>query len=127
MAEMIGFAAGQVTVSHFSDAMPDALRQFVAAHPGDYRVLDFAHPDNGFLLGASDLGGNNPSVLKTIRRIHQLHSGGDPDHATQYLPFKSIVPLYCHAPVSVRYSSRPSDGRISASWKAPFLRCHDCC
>src|SRR5271166_296474 len=89
MLEMLGFVAGQVTVSHLSDAMPDALRQFVAAHPGDYRVLDVAHPDNGYLLGASDLGGNNSSPLRRYSEFINFTQGGDPDHATQYLPFKT--------------------------------------
>ena len=94
IAEMIGFAAGQVTVSRFSDAMPDALRQFVAAHPGDYRVLDLARPNNGFLLGAGDIGGNNPAVLRRYAEFISFTQGTDPDHATQYLPFKALVPLY---------------------------------
>jgi len=104
--EMIGFAAGQVTVSHVSDAMPGALRQFVEAHPGDYRVLNFAHPNNGFLLGASDLGGNNPSPLRRYAEFINFTQGGDPDHVTQYLPFKTIVPLY--AMLRLRYAFVPT-------------------
>jgi len=103
---MIGFVAGQITVSHVSDAMPGALRQFVEAHPGDYRVLNFAYPDNGFLLGAGDLGGNNPSPLRRYAEFINFTQGGDPDHVTQYLPFKSIVPLY--AILRLRYVFAPT-------------------
>jgi hypothetical protein len=110
MLEMIGFVAGQVTVSHVSDAMPDALRQFVEAHPGDYRVLDLAYPNNGFLLGASDLGGNNPSPLRRYAEFVNFSQGGDPDHVTQYLPFKSIVPLY--AMLRFRYIFVPTSEGI---------------
>jgi hypothetical protein len=108
--EMIGFVAGQVTVSHLSDAMPDALQQFVAAHPGDYRVLDFAHPDNGFLLGVGDLGGANPLPLRRYAEFINFTQGGDPDHATQYLPFKSIVPLY--SMLRFRYAFVPTSKGI---------------
>jgi len=101
MLEMIGFVAEQVTVSHVSDAMPDTLTQFVEAHPGDYRVLDFAHPNNGFLLGKGDLGGNNPSPLRRYAEFINFTQGGDPDRVTQYLPFKSIVRLY--AMLRLRY------------------------
>ncbi len=94
VVEMIGFAAGQVTLSHRSDAMPPALAQFVAAHPGDYRVLDVPHPNNGFLLGAGDLGGNNPSVLRRYAEFIFSTQGENPDHPTQYLPFKSLLPIY---------------------------------
>jgi len=144
MAEMIGFAAGQATFSHFSDAMPDGLKQFVAAHPGDYRVLDFAHPNNGFLLGAGDLGGNNPSLLRRYAEFINFTQGGDPDHATQYLPFKSIVPLYAmlrfryafvptSADLRVVESATPplprlllvSDGKVIAGRNALFSAMHD--
>ncbi|MBV8532230.1 MAG: hypothetical protein JO207_00325 [Verrucomicrobia bacterium] len=108
--EMIGFVAGQVTFSHVSDAMPDALRQFVRAHPGDYRVLDLAYPSNGFLLGAGDLGGNNPSPLRRYAEFINFAQGGDPDHVTQYLPFKSIVPL--HAMLRLRYVFIPTSQGI---------------
>jgi hypothetical protein len=93
-AEMIGFVAEQVTVSHMSDAMPDRLRQFVAAHPGDYRVLDFARPNNGFLLGAGDLGGDNPALLRRYAEFICFTQLANPDHANQGLPFKTLVPLY---------------------------------
>src|ERR1700745_1057931 len=51
-------------------------------------------PNNGFLLGAGDLGGNNPFPLRRYAEFINFTQGSDPDHATQYLPFKSIVPLY---------------------------------
>jgi hypothetical protein len=108
--EMIGFVAGQVTVSHVSDAMPGALRQFVEAHPGDYRVLDFAYPGNGFLLGAGDLGGNNPSPLRRYAEFINFTQGGDPDRVTQYLPFRSIAPLY--AMLRLRYVFDPTSGGV---------------
>jgi hypothetical protein len=120
--EMIGFAARQVTVSHVSDAMPDALRQSIAAHPGDYRVLNFAYPNNGFLLGAGDLGGNNPFPLRRYAEFINFTQGGDPDHVTQYLPFKSIVPLY--AMLRLRYAFVPtSEGfRVVESHIPPLPR-----
>ena len=106
LLEMIGFIAGQVTVSPLSAAMPNQLRQFVAAHPGDYRVLDFAYANNGFLLGAGDMGGNDPSVLRRYAEFINFTQGGDPDHATQFLPFKSISPLF--ALLRFRYAFVPA-------------------
>ena len=125
VAEMIGFAARQVTVSHLSDAMPDGLRQFVRSHPGDYRVLDFARPNNGFLLGAGDLGGNNPSLLRRYGEFINFTQGADPDHATQDLTFKSFVPLF--AMLRFRYAFIPTypnlwDLRIVESRVPPLPR-----
>jgi len=106
MVEMAGFAAGQVTVSHLSDAMPDVLRQFVSTHPGDYRVLDLAEPNNGLLLGAGDLWGNNPSMLRRYAEFMTFTQGGDPNHAGQYLAFNKIDPLY--AMLRFRYAFLPT-------------------
>jgi hypothetical protein len=120
--EMIRFAAGQVTVSHVSDAIPDALRQFVEAHPGDYRVLDFAYPNNGFLLGAGDLGGNNPSPLRRYAEFINFTQGDDPDHPTQYLPFKSIVPLYAMLRLRYVFASTSEGIRVVESPIPPLPR-----
>jgi hypothetical protein len=94
IAEMIGFVVRQVTVCHISDAMSGDLRQFVAAHPGDYRVLDIPYPNNGFLLGAPDFGGDNPAVLRRYAEFIYFTQMGDPDHVTQVLPIRAPVPIY---------------------------------
>jgi hypothetical protein len=125
VAEMVAFAAKQVTVSHLSDAMPDRLTQFIGAHPGDYRVLDFARPNNGFLLGAGDLGGNNPSPLRRYAEFINFTQGADPDHATQELTLKSFVPLF--AMLRFRYAFVPTfpnlwDLRIAESTIPPLPR-----
>jgi hypothetical protein len=122
LIEMVGFAAGQVAFSTFSDAMPVPMRQFVAAHPGDYRVLDLIQPNNGFLLGAGDLWGNNPSGLRRYIEFMTFTQGGDPDHAEQYLAFNKVDPLY--ALLRFRYAFLPStDGvRIIESPTPPLPR-----
>jgi len=92
--EMIGFAGGQITFSHIADAMPEDIRQFVAAHPGDYRVLNYDQPNNGFLLGAGDIWGNNPAVLERYAQFMAFTQHVNPDHVTQYLDFDKLDPLY---------------------------------
>ena len=120
--EMIGYAAGLVPLAHPSDVMPDSFRQFVAAHPGDYRVLDLIRPDNGFLLGAGDIGGNNPSVLRRYAEFMTYTQGGDPDHATQNIPFHTLDPLY--AMLRLRYVFEPTEtaSRIAESPTPPLPR-----
>jgi len=106
LLEMLGFAQRQVATSRLSDAMSDMLHEFVAANPGDYRVLDLWRPNNGFLLGVSDLWGNNPAVLRRYAEFMTLTQGGDPDRATQYLPIRRIDPLL--AILRFRYAFIPS-------------------
>ena len=120
VVEMLGFVAGQVTLSHMSDAMPDDLHKFVASHPGDYRVMNLAHPDNGFLLGKGDLWGNNPSVLRRYSEFMTFTQGGDPNHAEQYVNFTQLDPLY--AMLRFRYAFVPSaQGMQVAESKLPPL------
>jgi hypothetical protein len=105
--EMVGFAAGLVTVSHFSDAAPTELKKFVADHPGDYRVLNELNDNNGFLLGAGDLWGNNPTVLRRYAEFMTFIEGQDPDHATQYVSFRDFPPAL--ALVRFKYGFIPTE------------------
>jgi hypothetical protein len=102
--------------------MPTPLQQFVAAHPGDYRVVDFAHPNNGFLLGAGDLSGDNPSGLRRYAEFVNFIEGDNPDRATQYLPFHSASPLF--ALVRLRYVFVPltEGARVVESATPPLPR-----
>ncbi len=113
IAEMVGFAAGQVTVSHLSDAVAPGAKKFIADHPGDYRVLNLDRPNSGFLLGAGDLWGNNPFVLLRYAEFMSFTQGADPDHATQYVSFQKVHPLY--ALLRFRYAFQPrEDGNFDA-------------
>ena len=123
VAEMIGFVARQVTFSSLPDAMPDLLKKFVATHPGDYRVLDFVRPNNGFLLGAGDLGGDNPAVLRRYAEFICFTQFAYPDHANQALPFKRLVPLY--SMLRFRYAFIPAPGgrcQVAESTDPPLPR-----
>jgi hypothetical protein len=120
--EMLGFAAGQVTTAHLSDAMPEGLRRFVAEHPGDYRVLNLSSPNNGFLLGAADLWGDNPTVLRRYAEFVTLSQGGDLNHITQNVAFGKIDPVY--AILRLRYTFVPYSKAIGVmeSRVAPLPR-----
>jgi hypothetical protein len=120
--EMLAFAVGQVATAHLSDAMSDSLRRFVAAHPGDYRVLDLSAPNNGFLLGAGDLWGDNPAVLRRYAEFMTFSQGGDPNHVSQNLAFGKIDPLY--AILRLRFAFVPySHGvRVVESHDSPLPR-----
>jgi hypothetical protein len=135
--EMIGFVAGQIQVAHLSDAAPEGLKQFVAKHPGDYRVLSSVGTylniaNNGFLLGVEDLWGNNPTVLRRYAEFMTFSQGGDPSQANQYVQFAKFSPLY--ALLRLRYAFVPAKEGLNVAeahdeplshlllmsdWKAP--------
>ena len=104
--EMIGFASANFATTPLAAAVPAELHEFIAAQPGDYRVLDLLSPNNGFLLGAPDLWGNDPGVLKRYAEFITFTQGGDPGKATQYVAFKNFPPLY--AMLRCRYAIAPS-------------------
>ncbi len=96
---------GQVTFAHISDAAPDNIAAYITQHPGDYRVWIGLHTNNGFLFGARDLWGNNPTVLRRYAEFMTWTQGDDPDHATQYVNMNRIGPLY--AMLRFRYAFVP--------------------
>ncbi len=122
VVEMLGFAAGQLSVAHFSDAAPTQIKQFVAAHPGDYRVLNLIGPNNGFLTGVGDVWGNNPTVLRRYAEFMTYSQGGDPDHATQYVPFAKLSPLYALVRLRYAFVSAADGFHVAESGTAPLPR-----
>jgi len=113
--ETMLFCSGNFATTDPSIAAPDEMRRFIAQHPGDYRVLTLIYPgsgyNSGFLLGASDLWGNDPSVLRRYAEFITFTQGYDPNQTTQYIPgFRSLPPLY--AMLRCRYAFAPNDGRI---------------
>ena len=92
--EMICFAGTQFAHFRRAEAVSPELSAFVAAHPGDYRVQDLLEPNNGFLIGAPDLWGNDPGLLRRYAELITFTQGGDPDRATQNVTFRSLPSLY---------------------------------
>jgi hypothetical protein len=92
--ELLAFAATQFAHFRESAAVPADLRAFVAAHPGDYRVQDLLAPNNGFLLGAPDIWGNDPALPARYAEFIAYSQGEDPDLASQNVTFRSLPPIY---------------------------------
>ncbi len=109
--EMIHFASTQMAMTPVATAMPAELREFVRKNPGDFRVLNLARPNNGYLLGAPDLWGNDPGVLRRYAEFMTFTQGGDPSLATQNLNFASVHPWY--AMLRCRYAFVPAPTGVS--------------
>ncbi len=76
--EMIGFARTQFATADVGYVIPREMQQFVAGHRGDYRVLDLVRPNNGFFLGAPDMGGIDPGPLYRYVEFIRVHAGRQP-------------------------------------------------
>jgi len=117
--EMITFAWTHFTTLRKEQTMRPGLRAIVAAHPGDYRVLEGT--DNGFLTGAPDLLGNDPGVLKRYAEFIEFSQGRDPDKAGQLTEIRSLSPLY--AMLRLRYvQSNPERGARIYEARSPMDR-----
>jgi len=77
--EMLSFAYDNLGSSTLADVDPPSFIRFVNAHPGDYRVLNFANLNNGYFLHAPDLWGNNPFVLKRYAEFIAFTQNFDPE------------------------------------------------
>ncbi|MGH7995900.1 MAG: hypothetical protein ACREFX_06060 [Opitutaceae bacterium] len=122
-AELFAFAAGEF--AHFREpaAVSPELRAFVAAHPGAYRVQNLVEPNNGYLIGAPDLWGNDPGLLKRYAQFIAFTQGCDPARATQNVTFRSPSALY--ALLRLRYVfTRTDSGWHSYEIPAPMGRLH---
>jgi hypothetical protein len=119
--EMVGYIAGGIVTSKLSDAAPDQLKSFLADRPGDYRVLmPINWGNNGFLFGKEDVWGNNPTVLRRYAEFMTFCEGQDPDHATQYVIFNRLSPLF--ALVRLQYIILNNGGPVQISKvQAPLL------
>ena len=93
-AELLAFASTQFAHFRAAAAVPAELASFVAAHPGDYRVQDLIAPNNGFLLGAPDIWGNDPALPSRYAEFIAATQGEDPDQASQNVTFRSLPPIY---------------------------------
>ncbi len=124
--ELLAFAWGNLGLSNWSDVAPAQLQAYLAANPGDYRVLDSLHMNNGYLLGAPDVWGNDPTVLKRYAQFIAFFEDNDPDHATQYSSFKLLPRIfsiiryrYAIVPNGKGYTITPSSGILPRVLLAP--------
>lgn len=109
-AEMIAFAATQYGHFRAGDAEHPEIADYVAARPGDYRIQDMVSPNNGILVGAPDLWGDDPALLRRYAEFMAFTQGEDPDHATQQLIFGRAAPIYSLLRLRYVFYASPPDG-----------------
>ena len=86
----------RTSLDHFdlAEAADPKMKQFLEAHPGDYRILNLAtRPDAALSLGANEIWGYNPGVLKRYSQLIGFTQGIDPDQATEFIRFTRDHPV----------------------------------
>lgn len=94
LAEM--FAFGWINRPAFDSArivIPE-LRDFLAQHPGDYRILNLArYPNTAITMRAYDAWGYDPAVTRRYAEFMTWSVGDDPARTIQYVTFRRFHPL----------------------------------
>jgi hypothetical protein len=88
-------------------AVPE-LRGYLAAHPGDYRILSLEAPNDAMSMHAFDAWGYDPGVTRRYAELIAWTEGEDPKAATQYVKFRRFSPLLTM--VRVKYVVVREDG-----------------
>ncbi len=89
--------------------MPE-VKNFLDAHPGNYRIANLINPNSALATGAQDVWGNDPSLVRRYAEFMAFSQGLDPDKATQYVSFTRLDPLY--AMLRLRYAFVPQNGQL---------------
>ena len=92
-AEVVACAGLQLASSSLVLTVPADVKRYITENPGDYRVLNLLRPNNGYLLGAPDMWGNDPLVLKRYAEFVAFTQKEPAGTARQDLFFRHLSPL----------------------------------
>jgi hypothetical protein len=109
--ELWWFARGTLDWFDLRVAEASSLQQFASRRSGGDRVLNLADPNRAMSVGALEIWGYDPGVLRRYAEFIALTQGLDPEQATQYVPFRHRHRLY--AMLRCRYVLTPErDGAV---------------
>jgi hypothetical protein len=101
IAEAMVYARPMVSTFDLNSTVPVAEKQFIAAHPGDYRIFNptvvgvfaLSTANSAVALGANDIWGYEPVVPKRYSEFVTFSQGGNPDDAADALFFPRLYPV----------------------------------
>src|SRR5437773_9750703 len=111
VGEVFAFARMQRTTFDSALLVVPQLRQFLAEHPGEYRILNLWNPNTAMSLRAFDAWGYDPGVTRRYAEVIEWREGGEPDRATNYVTFRRFHPLL--AMLRVKYVVAVEDNVLS--------------
>jgi hypothetical protein len=108
IAEVFMFARLHRPTFDGESKMVEEVTALLARDPGDYRILNVAHPNSALVTGAYDGWGYDPSVTRRYAELMQWMQGEDVSRASQHLVFHGFHPL--HGMLRIRYRIEEKDG-----------------
>ena len=122
VVEMFAVALNSRDTFDTNTIVMPGIKEFLAEHPGDYRIINPINSNSGMSIGAQDMWGSDPGVVRRYAEFATWTQGGNPDQATQYVQFAKFDPLY--ALLRLRYVFVPDQKqmRIAESPTTPLPR-----
>ena len=100
IVEVFTFAWPALTTFHLAATVPVDIARFMRAHPGDYRILNLVNSNAAFgansaiAIGADDIWGYDPVVLRRYAQFIAYSQGGDIDDPSMYVLFHEPSPMF---------------------------------
>jgi hypothetical protein len=114
IVELCLFARSTIATFDLADTRFPEVDAYLAAHPGDYRILQLAvKPNNAIVANSYDIWGYDPAVLKRYAEFMTSTQGGKPDEASDDVPFNGPHPLY--SMLRCRFNFTPGPQGIGAA------------
>jgi hypothetical protein len=121
LAEMLVFASGGRPTSDSSSIVNAEEKDFLAEHPGDYRIMNVNNPNTAMVIGAQDLWGYDATVMRRYAEFMTWTQGGDPNEAMSYVKLVQFDPLF--AMLRERYVFAQQGGKFEME-EAPVVMSH---
>jgi hypothetical protein len=94
VAEVFAFARWNRPTFDASRIVVPELERFLAAHPGDYRILNLTRfPNSAVSMRAFDAWGYDPAVTRRYAEFIDWSAGNDPAKTIEYVAFRQFHPL----------------------------------
>ncbi|MGN6717275.1 MAG: hypothetical protein ACTHLX_07770, partial [Candidatus Binatia bacterium] len=121
VAEMLIFASNSRPTSDSSTIVNTEEKDFLADHPGDYRIMNVNNPNTAMVIGAQDLWGYDATVMRRYAEFMTWTQGGDPNEAMSYVKLVRFDPLF--AMLRERYIFAQQRGKFEME-EAPVVLPH---
>jgi hypothetical protein len=118
--EVFAVARGNRATFDTASVMPDDLRKFYAATPGDFRVHNPVNTNSAMSVGRHDLWGFDPGVARRWAEFVTWSQGDDPAKATQYIGFKRLDPALALLRFKLVVAPTPEGLRTAVSPTPPL-------
>jgi hypothetical protein len=110
VVELFWFAHSSLDTCALSETVDSGMRQFLKEHPGDHRIINVANPNTAMILGAQNIWGYDPGVVRRYAELIHFTQGKDPEQATYSTVVSQYHPLY--AMLRCRFQFALAMGRV---------------